>query len=111
MDNIIKIISKPDNVAILIMMILVAFFAWLAFREAIRTDREKRKTNDKGQTNEKKVKTDEDKIHVWPYLVRKEFLIAILLLVFLLVWSIFLDAPLEEESNPTLTPIPAKAPW
>jgi hypothetical protein len=53
----------------------------------------------------------DDKVHTWPYLVRSEFLCTILVLVLLTVWSIVLDAPLEEPANPTRTPNPSKAPW
>ncbi len=52
-----------------------------------------------------------DKVHVWPYLVRLEFLCSILVIVGLTAWSIVIDAPLEEAANPTKTPNPSKAPW
>lgn len=52
-----------------------------------------------------------DKVHVWPYLVRLEFMCAIICLIVLTVWSITIDAPLEEAANPTKTPNPSKAPW
>lgn len=52
-----------------------------------------------------------DKVHTWPHLVRIEFLIAVLTFVLLLVWSLFIDAPLEEPANPAKTPNPSKAPW
>ena len=61
-----------------------------------------------------KNKTVEDlpeKVHVWPYLVRLEFLCAIIVILGLTVWSIVIDAPLEEAANPTKTPNPSKAPW
>jgi hypothetical protein len=53
----------------------------------------------------------DDKVHTWPHLVRLEFLCAILVVVLLLVWSLLVDAPLEEPANPTRTPNPSKAPW
>lgn len=52
-----------------------------------------------------------EKVHVWPYLVRLEFLCAIIVMIFLTVWSITIDAPLEEAANPAKTPNPSKAPW
>jgi hypothetical protein len=61
-------------------------------------------------TREKKFPTD-DKVHTWPHLVRLEFLVAILVFVVLIVWSLSIDAPLEEAANPTRTPNPSKAPW
>ena len=40
-----------------------------------------------------------------------EFLVALFVLVVLTLWSITIDAPLEEPANPTRTPNPSKAPW
>jgi len=52
-----------------------------------------------------------DKVHTWPYLVRAEFISGCVLLLVLMVWSITVDAPMEEPANPTKTPNPSKAPW
>jgi hypothetical protein len=60
---------------------------------------------------EKDSHVSEDEIPTWPYLVRKEFLAAIIVTIILLVWSIALNAPLEDPSDPSVTPNPAKAPW
>jgi len=60
---------------------------------------------------EKDARVSEDEIPTWPYLVRKEFLAAIIVTIILLVWSIALNAPLEDPSDPSVTPNPAKAPW
>ena len=40
-----------------------------------------------------------------------EFLCALFVMVALSLWSITIDAPLEEPANPTRTPNPSKAPW
>ena len=53
----------------------------------------------------------DDKIHTWPHLVRTEFLCTLFVTILLLVWSLVVDAPLEEPANPTRTPNPSKAPW
>ena len=53
----------------------------------------------------------DDKVHTWPHLVRAEFLMSIATILLLLVWSLLVDAPLEEPANPTRTPNPSKAPW
>ena len=53
----------------------------------------------------------DDKIHTWPHLVRGEFLVALFVMVVLILWSLGVDAPLEEPANPTRTPNPSKAPW
>ncbi len=52
-----------------------------------------------------------NRIHTWPYLVRLEFLAAIIVMIVMTVWSITLDAPTEEAANPNRTPNPSKAPW
>jgi hypothetical protein len=53
----------------------------------------------------------DDKVHTWPHLVRLEFLVAIFIIVLLIVWSLLVNAPLEEPANPARTPNPSKAPW
>ena len=40
-----------------------------------------------------------------------ELIALILFMVFLIVWSILVAAPLEEPANPASTPNPSKAPW
>ncbi|MBK8883774.1 MAG: cytochrome b N-terminal domain-containing protein [Bacteroidales bacterium] len=46
-----------------------------------------------------------------PNLVEREFVVALVLLAFLLVLSVLFDAPLRERANPSFSPNPAKAPW
>ena len=77
------------------------------------TGRYKALTFIKGPTlaKEKDVEVSENELPTWPYLIRKEFLAAIICTIILIVWSILLDAALEELSDPTMTPNPAKAPW
>jgi menaquinol-cytochrome c reductase cytochrome b/c subunit len=53
----------------------------------------------------------QDKVHVWPHLLAVEFVSALLLLAFLFVFSVFVNAPLLELANPNQTPNPSKAPW
>jgi len=53
----------------------------------------------------------EEKLHTWPFLVRSEFMMSILIIIVLTIWSLMLNAPLEQPSNPTRTPNPSKAPW
>jgi hypothetical protein len=93
-------IEKPDNVPAILLLFLTALFGWLAWRKA--------KIND---SRDHPVEADmADKVQVWPYLVRVEFLMAIGVMIFLTIWSIGIDAPLEEPANPALTPNPSKAP-
>jgi Cytochrome b(C-terminal)/b6/petD len=113
-----QIISTPDNVPIVALLFLVPFYIWYAFRQALQTDQliVQLETNPAlAKTHHRKVfpwKTGWDReVHVWPYLMRIEFLAAIIVTVILMVWSITLNAPLEEPANPNLTMNPAKAPW
>lgn len=50
-------------------------------------------------------------VPVFPDLVYKEFLAALLISVVLMVWALGSDAPLLAEANPGKTENPAKAPW
>lgn len=52
-----------------------------------------------------------DKLHSWPYFVRAEFVAGCVLVLVLMIWSLGIDAPLEEPANPAKTPNPSKAPW
>lgn len=101
MHNLLRILGNPDNFPIIILLFTVYGFFIYAMRKAKRND-------ERGIPYE----ADEtDKVQVWPYLVRVEFIAAIAVMAFVLVWSIAFDAPLEEPANPTLTPNPSKAPW
>jgi hypothetical protein len=113
-----EICSAPDNVPIVGLIPLLIFYIYLAWKQA--------KANDELigelETNPAMAKTHHRKtwpfrpgwqkeIHVWPFLLRIEFLAAIIVTIILMIWSITLSAPLEEPSNPNLTMNPAKAPW
>ena len=54
----------------------------------------------------KPVAYGDDKLHTWPFLVRAEFLCAMAVTVVLVIWSLTINAPLEEPANPTRTPNP-----
>jgi quinol-cytochrome oxidoreductase complex cytochrome b subunit len=47
----------------------------------------------------------------YPNLVAREFVVALVLIAFLLTISVIFDAPLRERANPSFSPNPAKAPW
>ncbi|MCU1354710.1 MAG: putative menaquinol-cytochrome c reductase cytochrome b subunit [Acidimicrobiales bacterium] len=55
--------------------------------------------------------TPQDKVHVWPHLLSIEFVAALACLAFVLIFSIFVNAPLLELANINKTPNPSKAPW
>ncbi len=112
------ILSAPDNVPIIAMIPLLAFYIYLAWKQAHAND----KLIAELSANPALAKTHHRKawpfkpgwqkeVHVWPFLLRVEFLAAIIVTILLMVWSITLNAPLEEPANPNLTMNPAKAPW
>ncbi len=53
----------------------------------------------------------EDSVFVWPHLLVREFLSAMLMTAMLTITSLAIDAPLRQHATPNLTPNPAKAPW
>jgi hypothetical protein len=52
-----------------------------------------------------------DKVHVWPHLLVAEFVAALAMTAFTLVFSVFVNAPLLDTANYNFTPNPSKAPW
>lgn len=113
-----QIVSAPDNVPIVALVPLLIFYCGLAFKQARAND----KLITQLETDPALAKTHHRKtfpykpgwmkeVHVWPFLLRIEFLAAIIVTAILMVWSITLNAPLEEPSNPNVTMNPAKAPW
>ncbi|MCB0991277.1 MAG: menaquinol-cytochrome c reductase cytochrome b subunit, partial [Acidimicrobiales bacterium] len=52
-----------------------------------------------------------DKVHTWPHLLAAEFTAALFITAFLLIFSIFVNAPLLTLADFNNTPNPAKAPW
>jgi len=113
-----QIASAPDNVPIIIMLALVGFYTVFSFRQAFANDRliaELESDPVMAKTHHRKrfpfQKGWDERVHVWPYLLKIEFLAAIIVTFLLVVWSVALDAPLEEPANPSLTMNPSKAPW
>lgn len=99
------IVTKPDNVPIVGLIFLLVFFVWYSIREAVLNDR--RISAGQGPVE----KAESDRVWVWPDLVYTELISLIVCSVVLIVWSIFLKAPLEQPANPANTPNPSKAPW
>ena len=113
-----EITTLPDNVPIVLLILVIPFYTWYGLRQAFANDR----LIDRLEADPEMAKTHHRKtqpwkpgwareVQVWPYLLRMEFLVAIIVTFILMVWSITLDAPLEEPANPSLTMNPAKAPW
>jgi menaquinol-cytochrome c reductase cytochrome b/c subunit len=55
--------------------------------------------------------TPTDKVHVWPHLLVGEFVAALAMTAFLLVFSAVVNAPFLAAANFNFTPNPSKAPW
>src|SRR6266404_2173105 len=100
-----KIITKPDNVPIPLLIFSVGFFTWLALRRGVINDERMAR----GEAPLEKV--EEDKVLVWPDLVYTELLAMIICTAILIVWGIVLKSPLEQPATSAKAPNPSKAPW
>ncbi len=112
------IVSLPDNVPIVLLLFVVPFYTWYGLRQAHANDRliaQLEADPAMAKTHHRKTQPWKPgwakEVHVWPFLLRIELLATIIVTIILMVWSITLNAPLEEPSNPTLTMNPSKAPW
>jgi hypothetical protein len=104
-EDFFKIIQKPDNVPITMMIYLTGFCTWLGFRQAAVNDERMKRGEPLIESSA------DDKVLVWPDLVYTELISLVLCTAFLIVWAIVLKAPLEPPANPTNIPNPSKAPW
>ena len=73
------IVRKSDNVPILLMIVLVGFFVWWGFHMAFQNDRLKRASGDPKADilYPKEEKDFPVRVHVWPYLLRGEFICSV----------------------------------
>ncbi len=100
-----SIITKPDNVPIVMLVFSVGFFTWLGLRKAILND-------DRMARGEPPVeKLEDEKVLVWPDLVYTELIAMIVCTFALVVWAVCLKAPLEPPASTAKAPNPSKAPW
>jgi hypothetical protein len=104
--NFMLIVGKPDNVPITAMLFISTFVLWLAMVQAVNNDR---RVEQKLPPDEKE--TSNQKTWVWPDLLYIEFIALIICSIVLILWAIYLRAPLEQPANPAATPNPSKAPW
>src|SRR3989338_3983051 len=100
------IITTPDNVPIVAMFFLMAYFTWYAMRKAVLNDERLQEGHPPVEKEE-----SEQKVLVFPYLIFIEFVVALFYAAMLVIWSLALKAPLEDPANPTISPNPSKAPW
>jgi hypothetical protein len=100
-----SIITKPDNVPIVILIFSVGFTTWLGLRKGVINDDRMAK----GEPPLEKVA--DEKVLVWPDLVYTELIAMVICTFLLVVWAVFLKAPLEQPASSARIPNPSKAPW
>jgi hypothetical protein len=88
------------------MIFLVGFFFWFAMSQAYENDRRIASGLPTIEATD-----SSQKVFSWPDLVYVELICLVVVMAVMIVWSIYLKAPLEEPANPTDSPNPAKAPW
>lgn len=100
-----EIILKPDNVPIVLLIFSVGFTTWLALRKAVIND-------DRMARGEPPMeKVEDDKVLVWPDLVYTELISMVICTFILIIWAVYLKAPLEQPASSFRIPNPSKAPW
>ena len=92
------ILSTPDNVPIVLLLFVVPFYTWYGLKQAFANDRliEQLEADPAmAKTHHRKTQPWKPgwakEVHVWPFLLRIEFLAAIIVTVILMVWSITLE--------------------
>ena len=105
-DHFRTIVTTPDNVPIVGMLFVMAYFTWYAMRKAVLNDGRLAE----GKPPIEKEESDQ-KVLVFPYLIFIEFVVALFYAIMLVLWALALKAPLEDPANPTISPNPSKAPW
>jgi hypothetical protein len=100
-----QIVGKPDNVPIVSMLFIVAFFSWIYFARSVDNDRRRAEGRPLYEVEH------QQKVLVWPDLVYTELVCMVVVTVILIAWGILLQAPLEEPASAAKTPNPSKAPW
>ena len=99
-------LTKPDNFPIILMIYGFFYYIWWGMYQAYNNDVRLNRGEKPAEHGD-----PDDKVLVWPDLVYIEFIALLVFMVFLIVWSIVVGAPLEEPANPASTPNPSKAPW
>jgi hypothetical protein len=99
------IVTKEDNVPIVMLIVTVGFFTWLAFRKGALNDERL------AQGQPPLEKSEDEKVLVWPDLVYTELIAMIVCTFVLVIWAVLLKAPLEQPASSAKAPNPSKAPW
>ncbi len=104
-EDFLKIITKGDNMPIVIMIFAILATLGMALRQAAVNDMRLERGLPPTEAE------DRGKVLVWPDLVYSEFICTILLSALFIAWSVAVEAPMEEPASGTRAPNPAKAPW
>src|SRR5262249_52018607 len=99
------IVTKEDNVPIVLLIFTVGVFTWLAFRKGVINDQRLVKGEPPVE------RAEEDKVLVWPDRVYTELIAMIVMTFVLVIWAVLLKAPLEQPASSAKAPNPSKAPW
>jgi len=115
-ETLLQIISKPDNLPIVAMLPGTLVLTLLWWRAARRNDRRLAAGGVEAVAEAMAGPVPDSgkrppRIHTWPFLIRMEVLATLAVMAILTVWSILVDAPLEQIADPARTPNPSKAPW
>lgn len=120
METLLQILSRPDNLPLVVLLPGTLALLGLWWRVARRNDRVLGEGGEAALSRQMEGGRPEaapdarqpgPKVHAWPYLVRVELLASLVVLALLTAWSVLVDAPLEQLADPARTPNPSKAPW
>ena len=100
------ILTKGDNMPIVIMIFSIMGCLYLGLRQACVNDMR----IERGEPPVEAADANK-KVLVWPDLVFPEFITTVLLSAVFIFWGILVEAPIEEPASGTRAPNPAKAPW
>jgi len=90
-------------------VLLILLMAWHFWR--VRRARGVVVPRSAGETSDSEADHKPQYALALPDLLFREFVVALCLIAFILVVSVFFNAPLDEAANPGMSPNPAKAPW
>ena len=105
-ENFREILSKGDNMPIIIMIFSIMGCLYLGLRQAALNDMR----IERGEAPNE-AKESNRKVLVWPDLIFPEFIVTLILSAIFIYWAIKVEAPIEEPASGTRAPNPAKAPW
>ncbi len=89
----------------LVLMGIASFHIWRVRKDALTIPHKLDGMVDGSDT------TQVEKVTTLPHLVSREFVFALVMMGAILLWSVWVNAPLEAAANPNLSPNPAKAAW